>query len=83
MSAFFIFVFVMSFTPGPNTMMAMAGQQRGFRSSTAQYWHIRHGFYGSNGRLIRPLAPVNPNISDGDENRWYGLPHLSGLPYVH
>ena len=34
MSAFFIFVFVMSFTPGPNTMMAMAsGQQRGFRSS--------------------------------------------------
>ncbi|GAX03124.1 cysteine/O-acetylserine efflux protein [Secundilactobacillus pentosiphilus] len=34
MSAFFIFVFVMSFTPGPNTMMAMvSGQQRGFRSS--------------------------------------------------
>lgn len=34
MSAFFIFVFVMSFTPGPNTIMAMvSGQQRGFRSS--------------------------------------------------
>ncbi|GAX00042.1 LysE family transporter [Secundilactobacillus mixtipabuli] len=34
MSAFFIFVFVMSFTPGPNTMMAMvSGQQRGFHAS--------------------------------------------------
>ncbi len=30
MSAFFIFIFIMSFTPGPNTIMAMvSGQQTG------------------------------------------------------
>lgn len=34
MSAFIIFVFIMSLTPGPNTIMAMnSGQQHGFRSS--------------------------------------------------
>ncbi|MFD1485278.1 LysE family transporter [Lacticaseibacillus baoqingensis] len=34
MLAFFSFVFVMSFTPGPNTIMAMvSGQKRGLRGS--------------------------------------------------
>lgn len=34
MTAFLVFVCIMSFTPGPNTIMAMvSGQQRGFRSS--------------------------------------------------
>ncbi|MDN7144980.1 LysE family transporter [Liquorilactobacillus mali] len=34
MLAFFMFVFVMAWTPGPNTIMSMvSGQQRGFKNS--------------------------------------------------
>lgn len=45
MSAFFMFVLIMSFTPGPNTIMAMvSGQQKGITRSLALNFGMLCGF---------------------------------------
>lgn len=45
MSAFFLFVLIMSFTPGPNTIMAMvSGQRKGIRPSLPLNWGMLCGF---------------------------------------
>lgn len=44
MLAFLSFIIVMSFTPGPNTIMAMvSGQKRGFRASINLNWGMLFG----------------------------------------
>ena len=50
MSGFLTFIFIMSFTPGPNTIMAMSeGQTNGFRKGLAFNWGILIGLISIGG----------------------------------